>query len=204
MPPVGRLCAWEVAKAVGLRDASKEIHGGKPNLPWIAERLTKVGGGSPSTPSLHELFAKVDADKDWFPGKNNGAKRGPKPRFHGQKRRCVASAMMAAKKNESLQPCVPLAVERCPDATWNPETGRPFCDKTIQSVFTTECYDFDPEFPWVFQTPLQKVWLPRPVKDHRVLMAKYIRRYGKSPQWWAQHVVWFDPCASIVPGSHKS
>ena len=26
--PANRLCAWEVAKAVGLREASKEIHGG--------------------------------------------------------------------------------------------------------------------------------------------------------------------------------
>ena len=96
--PEGRLCAWEVAKAIGLREASKEIHSGAPNLPRIAERLTKVGGGSPSTPSLHELFAKMDADEEWFPGKHSGAKRGPKHVFTGQKRRCVALSMRAAKQ----------------------------------------------------------------------------------------------------------
>ena len=201
--PEGRLCAWEVAKAIGLREANKEIHGGAPNLPWIAERLTKVGGGSPSTPSLHELFAKMDADEEWFPGKHSGAKRGPKPVFNGQKRRCVALSMMAAKQNEGLPPCTELAVQRCPDATFNPRTGKPFNSKTIRSVFTTDCYDFDPEFPWVFQAPLQKVWLPEDLKQHRCDMAKYIRRYGKSPQWWAQHVLWFDPCSSIVPGSQQ-
>ena len=57
--PHGRLSPWEVAKALGLREASKEIHGGQPNLPWIAARVSKVGGGHPDRASLHELFAKV-------------------------------------------------------------------------------------------------------------------------------------------------
>ena len=39
--PENRLCAWEVAKALGLRGASKEIHGDKGRLPWIAARLTR-------------------------------------------------------------------------------------------------------------------------------------------------------------------
>ena len=34
----GRLCPWEQAKALGLRQASREIHGGKVNLPWIPLR----------------------------------------------------------------------------------------------------------------------------------------------------------------------
>ena len=76
--PKGRLCAWEVAKAIGFREASKEIHGGVPNIPWIADRVQKVGGGHPSRMSLHELFKKIDADPDWFPGELSGAKRGRK------------------------------------------------------------------------------------------------------------------------------
>ena len=51
--PENRLCAWEVAKALGLREASKEILGDKGRLPWIAARLTKVGGGCPTVQSLH-------------------------------------------------------------------------------------------------------------------------------------------------------
>ena len=46
--PENRLCAWEVAKALGLCAASEEIHGGKGRLSWIAARLTKVGGGCPT------------------------------------------------------------------------------------------------------------------------------------------------------------
>ena len=67
--PANRLCAWEVAKALGLREASKEIHIGNVSLPWIAARATKVDGGSPSTPALHQLFGKIDADPERFPGK---------------------------------------------------------------------------------------------------------------------------------------
>ena len=53
-----------MAKALGLREASKELHCGKVNEPWIAARVTKQGGGSPTPQSLHELFDKVDADPD--------------------------------------------------------------------------------------------------------------------------------------------
>ena len=34
-------------------------------------------------------------------------------------------------------------------------------------------------------------------------MARYILRYGQDSFWWAQHVVWFDPCCSILPGSQR-
>ena len=37
----GRLSAWEVAKALGLRQASKELSEGILYLPWVAQRLEK-------------------------------------------------------------------------------------------------------------------------------------------------------------------
>ena len=40
----GRLSLWEQAKALGLREASKEIHNGRTQLEWVAARVTKVGG----------------------------------------------------------------------------------------------------------------------------------------------------------------
>ena len=92
----GRLSAWQVAKALGLREASRELHGDSGNLPWIAARLVKIGGGIPTPQSLHELFAKIDADPDWFPGKHNGVKRGPMPLFTKAKRRAVATSLTAA------------------------------------------------------------------------------------------------------------
>ena len=134
----GRLSAWEVAKAVGFREASKVVHDGQVNLPWIASHLTKVGGGSPGKSALHELFTKIDEDPDWFPGKHNGAKRGPKPLFNAAKRHCVATSFMARKKSRGEQPSADSAILNCPKATLNPKTKRPFCDKTIMDVCTKD------------------------------------------------------------------
>ena len=43
----GRMSPWEQAKALALREACRELHGGKVNLPWISARVTKSGGGRP-------------------------------------------------------------------------------------------------------------------------------------------------------------
>ena len=51
----GRLCAWEMAKVLGLREASKELHGGKPNMTWIAARVTKHGGGNPTQQAMRDI-----------------------------------------------------------------------------------------------------------------------------------------------------
>ena len=106
----GRLSPWEQAKALGLREASRDIHHGKTNLPWIAARLTKIGGGHPTKGSLHEFFKRVDSDDAWFPGKHNGKKRGPKPLLTPAKRRNIAQSATAAKKTHGNEPCVAAVV----------------------------------------------------------------------------------------------
>lgn len=110
---------------------------------------------------------------------------------------------MAAKTNKNQEPCVQAVKLACPAATMNPKTKQPFCARTIRKVFTEDCYDFDPEHPWKFQNALQKVFLPTSVKEHRCTMSKYLLRQGPAPNWWAQQVVWIDPCASIIPGTQK-
>ena len=133
--PANRLCAWEVAKALGLRAASREIHGGNGRLSWIAARLKKVGGGCPSVQSLHELFAKIDADAEWFPGKDTGKKRGPKVLLTEAKRRCIARSAMAAKEARGNEPSVSAVIKTCPAATLKPNTGKPFSRRHIRKVF---------------------------------------------------------------------
>ena len=198
----GRLCAWEQAKALALREVSRELHG-RTQLEWIAARVEKAGGGHPSHAALHKFFKVVDADDEWFPGKQRGARRGAKPLMTPAKRRCIAQSAMAAKKSRGDEPCITAVVQACPQATMNPKTGMPFCEKTIRKVFTEDCYDFDPQRPWKFQNPLQKVFLSDDVKQHRVAMAEHLLHAGPSAAWWAQHVVWFDPCCSVIPGSQK-
>ena len=189
----GRLCAWEQAKALALREASRELHG-RTQLAWIAARVERVGGGHPSGGALHKFFKVVDGDKEWFPGKQRGAARGPRPLLARAKRRCIARSAMAAKKLRGDEPCVTAVVHACPRATTSPRTGKPFCDKTIRKVFTEDSYDFDPEHQWKFQHPLQKVFLSAEVKQHRAAMAEHLLQSEPSAAWWAQQVVWLDLC----------
>ena len=147
----------------------------------------------------------MDADPEWYPGKADGAKRGPKPLLTPQKRaRIAASAMSQKAAGEEPDPTV--TVHRCPTATLNPRTQKPFCDKSIRKVFLEDCYDFVPEHPWKFQAPLQNNFLPEDVKAHRLSMASDILErvpHGDDGAWWYRHVVWFDPCASILPRSRR-
>ena len=132
--PPGRLSPWEQARALGLREASQLIFDGEVNKTWIAGKLVKTDGSAPSQPALTQFFAKVDADPEWFPGKHSGARRGPLPLLTPAKRRCIAMSAMSQKSKDE-EPCVAETIVRCPAATQNPQTGKPFCDKTIRKVF---------------------------------------------------------------------
>ena len=200
--PSGRLCPWAQAKALGLREAAKEVFAEDDWLGWIAARVSKVGGEHPTRSALHQFFEKVDSDPDWFPGKHNGNKRGPVPLLTPGKRRCISESAMAAKRVGD-EPSVEAVLHACPKATYNPKTKQPFSPNTIRSVFKQNCYDFDSDHPWQFQTPLQKVFVSQPVREHREAMAKYLMKDTPDPAWWSQHVVWFDPCRSIIPGSQN-
>ena len=59
-----------------------------------------------------------------------------------------------------------LTILRCPVATSNSITKRPCFDKIIQKVFLEHRYDFDPDYPWRYQSPLRKVFLPDHIKAH--------------------------------------
>ena len=68
--PPGRMSPWQQARALALREVSRELHTGRTQLEWVAARVEKVDGGSPGQDALHKFFfTKVDADPDWFPGK---------------------------------------------------------------------------------------------------------------------------------------
>ena len=116
------------------------------------------------------------------------------------KRKILAASAMAIKARGG-EPTPIEVIQRCKKASFNPRTKRPFCEKTVQKVFFEDCYDFDPGFPWKHQAPLQKVFIPDDVKGRRLAMAQHILRQERSGQWWFRQVVWFDPCASIIPGS---
>ena len=163
----GSLCPWQQARALALREVSQELHKGRSQLSWIAARVEKVGGGRPTKVAILQLFQRVDADPEWFPGKQRVGKRGCPPLLTPAKRRCIAHSAMSAKRTRGDEPCVEAVIHTCPRATTNPKTRRPFCKKTIRKVFTQDCHDFTAQHPCRFQNPLQKVFLPVAVKEHR-------------------------------------
>ena len=199
-----RLCAFEVAKAWALREASREIHQGEDTLPWVAARVVKNDGTHPSKQALFQLFNCIDSDPDWFPGKHNSKRRGPQPIFSSAKRQRCAAAMMQLKHDEGEEPSLEDMRHRCPGSVTNPQTGLPFSDGVLRRVLNEDCYDVDPEHPWRFQARLRKRFLSEKVMEQRLKMSKALlgaEFEHCTPGWYYQNVVWMDPCASILPGS---
>ena len=179
---------------------------------WIAAKLRKTDGtgkgysqDAPGHGSVSEFFQKVDSDPERFPGKVSGQKRGRKAVMTPAKRARIASSAMS-QKGEGHEPSADVTIARRPAATLNPETKKPFRDKTIQKVWLEDCYDFDPGRPWKLQAPLQNIFLPDDIKQQRLAMAKHILRqepHGDDAGWWLRNVVWMDPCCSVLPRSRR-
>ena len=179
---------------------------------WIASKLRKTdetgeaySNDPPTHGALTQFFQKVDWDSDYFPGKHSGTKRGPPPTVTPAKRaRIIQSGM--SQKDEGEEPSPDVTVITHPMSTYNPKTKQAFCGKTIRKIWLKHCYDFTPEFPWKYQYPLQRRFLPEDTKEHRLTMTNHIleqEEHGDSVQWWAQNVLWFDPCASILPTTRR-
>ena len=67
----GTLSPLEQMRAWALRTAQKDLGGFKAvNYGKIAERVTKVGGGHPTREAIRQFLERVDADPEWYPGKN--------------------------------------------------------------------------------------------------------------------------------------
>ena len=159
--PHGRLSPWQQARALALREASRELHAGRTQLQWVADRVEKVGGGHPGQDSLHKFFKLVDEDPEWFPGKQHLGKRGRPPLLTPAKRRCIAASAMTAKHAHGDEPCVAAVTHACPRATLNPVTKLPFCEKTIRKVFAKECYsEFGQGIMLIGHTSSQVLWKP--------------------------------------------
>lgn len=181
---------WYVDKQRGLGLTNDDLR----------KAVQKVGGGAPSD-SIVSRYCKIfEADKAWHPGKKQeGAKRpGPKVEFTPQKKLCVAKAAMAIKAG-NIEPTVDMVVARTPNASLNPKTGAPFDKKLILEVFRTMCYDEDPEDPWCHEVPLSKTALSPDMEALRLTWGKTLKDMDYTAGWFSQHVIWTDPCSTIVP-----
>ena len=83
----GALSPLEQMRAWALRTAQRDIGGDKAvNLEKIADRVTKVGGGHPTREAIRRFLDRVDADPEWYPGKNYRKRSGPQAVLQGKKK----------------------------------------------------------------------------------------------------------------------
>ena len=102
----------------------------------------------------HKFFKLVDEDPSWSPGKQREGKPGRPVLLTPSEAplHCpLCDVRQANPWRRALRGCgrarVPACDHEpaCPRATMNPETRRPFCDKTIRKMFAEDCCDFTPE-----------------------------------------------------------
>ena len=55
-------------------------------------------GGHPTREAIRQFLARVDADPEWYPGKNYRKRAGPQAVLQGKKKKQVAKSAMNLKK----------------------------------------------------------------------------------------------------------
>lgn len=206
--PEGKLCAREEAKAWGLRAAwEADSKGAYGMLSFVAQRLKKTRrgkprGGPPSVAAVQQFFAKVDSDPDWFPGKHDFAKRGPKRVLRGAKASAVVSAAKRMKV-EGEEPTYAAVVAACPAATLNPATQQPVDKKRVYALFREACADDGATDMWDHYSRLSRAALTDVMKEKRLAFAIHMLSLGHSPGWYSKNLVWCDLCNSVLPRTKK-
>ena len=199
----GTLCAREQARAWALRE--RWVHEEDNTYGMgeaIAKRVKKVGGGHPTPGAVMKLFAKVDEDSDWFPGKLYGERGGRKRVLVGVKATAVA-ASAKAQKTGGQEPTYSSILAACPDATRNPQTGQAVSKKAIYTVFRELCYDETPEKTWSHQARFARVALTGTQMTKRLAWAEHMQTLRHTADWYYRKLAWCDLCNSILPRTQQ-
>ena len=198
----GCLSPLEQSKAWALREVYRELKTPEKKLyTKVAKKLTKVGGGKPTSRAVLKLFAKVDNDDDWHPGKAEEG-RGRKPALSGVARNAIKRSAEATKKNGG-EPTFNRIMGTCLGAVVNPATDKPVDKKRVYDVFRDDCYDDGADQPWKHRKRLTKTALPEDVIKQRLQWGRFMQGLGHTAEWYYKNVIWFDLCNSIIPTSEK-
>ena len=171
-------------------------------LTYIAGKLKKQDGCSPSSNAVKQLFVKVDADADWFPGKANYDEVGVERVMTGQQRAALARCAMT-RKTSGVEPTYGKVVAACPKAALNPKTKRPLSKYSVYIILEEDCYDDDPCLPWVNKARYSKKALTPEMMERRLKFADYVEGLHHSNVWFFSKLVWTDLCNSIIHLSEK-
>ena len=142
--PEGELAPCEQAKLWGLREALRKLEEPDDQYEWMSCQVRKAangratGGDHPSRDAVRKFFARVDraaaVGEPWYPGMCLSPRTGRPVELTAQKKAAICKSMMSAKKRGYL-PSYDLAVARCPSATLNSTTGRPFSRERINQTY---------------------------------------------------------------------
>ena len=199
----GNLSPLEQSRAWALREVYREMGIPEKKLyTKIAEKLTKAGGNeAPGSRAVLKLFAKIDGDEDWYPGKVAEG-RGRKPALSGLARNAIKRSA-EAMKSKGGEPTFNLICGSCPEAVKNPETSNPVDKKRVYDVFRKDCYDEGADEPWTHRKRLQKKALPDLVIQQRVKWHKWMEGLGHTSDWYYKSLIWIDLCNHILPRTQK-
>ena len=210
--PEGELAPCEQAKLWGLREALRKLEEPDDQYEWMSCQVRKAangratGGDHPSRDAVRKFFARVDraaaVGEPWYPGMCLSPRTGRPVELTAQKKAAICKSMMSAKKRGYL-PSYDLAVARCPSATLNSTTGRPFSRERINQLLTSECYDEVPERPWEFRYGRKRRALTLEARTERMEWARRLLREGKAAAWFFLNVIWIDLCSKVLPGTPK-
>jgi hypothetical protein len=198
--PEGNLCPREQLKAWALKQVwledGKSVYG---MYSFIAGKVRKNDGDNPEGQSVRDLLDKIDDDdKDWFPGKLYGAKRGRKRVLTGVKATALCQAAKAIKSRGGEVTYAGLC-GAAPTAVLNPETGEAVDKQAVYTCIEEGCYDKDPAKRWANRTRLGRRALTSQMVARRYVWAKYMKQLTHTVQWYFSNLVWVDICASILP-----
>ena len=202
----------EQVKLWGLREALRKLGEPTDQYQWmsglveVAHDGQALGGSNPGRACVKRFFDRVDEfkkyGKPWYPGASLTKRTGRRVELTCHKRMTIGNSMMAAKTRGDL-PCYDLAIARCPAATLNETTGKPFSRWSINKLLTSECYDEDPEHPWEFRFGRKRRVLTQEARAERMEWASRLLLEGKPATWFFMNVLWIDLCSKVIPGNPK-
>ena len=106
----------------------------------VAAHIENNGGGHPHGYAIKELYEKINADSEWYPGKVYGSVGGRPPVLSRTQVRSLKRTAEQMKECD-IEPTYSMACARNPEAVRNPDTGEAVSKRAVYRVYKTECFD---------------------------------------------------------------
>ena len=197
--PDGQLCALEEMKAWALREVWRQDGRGDYGMcAFIAKKVHKNDGSCPTRNSVRKLLEQIDADPEWYPGKQRGEKRGRKRVLVGTKVTAVCRSAKAIKRAGG-EVTYPLLCATAPNALRNPSTGCVVGKRAVYNCLRQHCFDKHPEKKWGNRRRLGRGALTEATVKRRYDWSIYMRGLPRTPEWYFDNLVWTDICNSLLP-----